>query len=89
MNKLNFLRPDIENLNTYLYSGIFLIFIAILDVSINSFFGSSRLQLHFRTSLKLFSFFLPSELENLSSEKDIEVESRIIKKINSILMQII
>ena len=37
MNKLNFLRPDIENLNTYLYSGIFLISIAILDVSLNSF----------------------------------------------------
>ena len=41
MNKLNFLRPDIENLNTYLYSGIFLIFIAILDVSINSFFNTN------------------------------------------------
>ena len=26
MNKLNFLRPDTENLNTYLYLGIFLIF---------------------------------------------------------------
>ena len=25
MNKLNFLRPDIENLNTYLYTGVFLI----------------------------------------------------------------
>ncbi len=41
MNKLNFLRPDIENLNTYLYSGIFLIFIAILDVSLNSFFNTN------------------------------------------------
>ena len=39
MNKLNFLRPNIENLNTYLYSGIFLISIAILDVSLNSFFN--------------------------------------------------
>ena len=38
MNKLNFLRPDIENLNTYLYSGFFLISIAILDVSLSSFF---------------------------------------------------
>ena len=41
MNKLNFLRPDIKNLNTYLYSGIFLIFIAILDVSSNSFFNTN------------------------------------------------
>ena len=30
MNKLNFLRPDIENLNTYLYSGIFLISIIVI-----------------------------------------------------------
>ncbi len=41
MNKLNFLRPNIENLNTYLYSGIFLITIAILDVSLNSFFNTN------------------------------------------------
>ena len=41
MNKLNFLRPNIENLNTYLYSGIFLISIAILDVSLNSFFNTN------------------------------------------------
>ncbi len=41
MNKLNFLRPDIENLNTYLYSGIFLISIAILDVSLSSFFNTN------------------------------------------------
>ncbi len=41
MNKLNFLRPNIENLNTYLYSGIFLISIAILDVSLSSFFSTN------------------------------------------------
>ncbi len=41
MNKLNFLRPNIENLNTYLYSGIFLISIAILDVALNSFFNTN------------------------------------------------
>ena len=41
MNKLNFLKPNIENLNTYLYSGIFLISIAILDVSSNSFFNTN------------------------------------------------
>ena len=47
MNKLNFLRPNNENLNTYLYSGIFLISIAILDVSLNSFFNTNI------TSIKL------------------------------------
>ena len=41
MNKLNFLRPNNENLNTYLYSGIFLISIAILDVTLNSFFNTN------------------------------------------------
>ncbi len=41
MNKLNFLRPNIENLNTYLYSGIFLISIAILDVTLNSFLNTN------------------------------------------------
>ena len=41
MKKLNFLRPNIENLNTYLYSGIFLISIAILDVTLNSFFNTN------------------------------------------------
>ena len=38
MNKLNFLKPDKENLNTYLYSGSLLIFISILDVFLSSFF---------------------------------------------------
>lgn len=41
MNKLNFLRPNNENLNTYLYSGIFLISISILDVTLNSFFKTN------------------------------------------------
>ena len=39
MNKLNFLKPDKSNLNTYLYLGISLFFISILDVSFNSFFN--------------------------------------------------
>ena len=38
MNKLNFLKPDINNLNTYLYLGSGLFFIAILDVFLNAFF---------------------------------------------------
>ena len=39
MNKLNFLKPDLNNLNTYLYVGSFLIFISLLDVSLNAFFA--------------------------------------------------
>ena len=38
MSKINFLRPDRENLNTFLYLGSFLFFISILDVFLNSFF---------------------------------------------------
>ena len=39
MNKINFLKPDNQNLSIYLYSGSFLFFIAVLDVFLNSFFG--------------------------------------------------
>ena len=38
MNKLNFLKPDKQNLNTYLYSGSFLFFISLFDVFLSSFF---------------------------------------------------
>ena len=38
MNKLNFLKPDVQNLSTYLYIGSFLFFIALLDVFLSSFF---------------------------------------------------
>jgi len=38
MNKLNFLKPDKTNLNTYLYSGSFLFFVGTLDVFLGSFF---------------------------------------------------
>ena len=41
MKKLNFLKPDIDNLNIYLYSGASLIFLAILDVFLGSFFKIS------------------------------------------------
>ena len=47
MNKLNLLKPDLNNLNTYIYTGSFLIFLSILDVFINSFFS------------KNITFFLP------------------------------
>ena len=38
MNKINFLKPDKSNLNTFLYLGSFLFFISVLDVFLNSFF---------------------------------------------------
>ena len=41
MNKLNFLKPDRENLTTYIYSGSILFFIAILDVSLGAFFETN------------------------------------------------
>ena len=39
MSKINFLRPDKNNLNTFLYLGSFLFFISVLDVFLNSFFS--------------------------------------------------
>ena len=39
MSKINFLKPDKQNLSTYLYSGSFLFFIAVFDVFLSSFFG--------------------------------------------------
>ena len=38
MSKINFLKPDKSNLQTFLYAGSFLFFISILDVFLNSFF---------------------------------------------------
>ena len=38
MSKINFLKPDKSNLNTFLYLGLFLFFFSILDVFLNSFF---------------------------------------------------
>ena len=39
MNKLNFLQPDKNNLNTYLYTGVILISLSIFIVFLNSFFN--------------------------------------------------
>ena len=39
MNKLNLLKPDLNNLYTYIYTGSFLIFISALDVFLNAFFS--------------------------------------------------
>ena len=39
MSKINFLKPDKTNLNTFLYLGSSLFFISLLDVSLNSFFS--------------------------------------------------
>ena len=38
MSKINFLKPDRSNLNTFLYTGSFLFFISVVDVFLNSFF---------------------------------------------------
>ena len=43
MSKINFLRPDKDNLNTFLYLGSFLFLISVLDVFINSFFSLNLL----------------------------------------------
>ena len=37
MRKINILKPDKENLNFYLYTGFSLIFLSLLDVTLNSF----------------------------------------------------
>ena len=39
MSKINFLKPDKNNLNTFLYLGSFLFLISVLDVFLNSFFS--------------------------------------------------
>ena len=39
MSKINFLKPDKANLNTFLYLGSFLFLFSVLDVSLNSFVG--------------------------------------------------
>ena len=39
MSKINFLKPDKDNLNTFLYLGSFLFLISVLDVFFNSFFN--------------------------------------------------
>ena len=41
MSKINFMKPDKENLNTFLYLGSALFFIGILDVFLNSFYSSN------------------------------------------------
>ena len=55
MSKINFLKPDISNLNTFLYIGSFLFFFSIVDVFLNSFF-----QLNITSFLpSKISFILP------------------------------
>ena len=34
MSKINFLKPDKSNLNTFLYTGSFLFFISIINIKI-------------------------------------------------------
>ncbi len=39
MSKINFLKPDKDNLTTFLYMGSFLFVISVIDVFLNSFFS--------------------------------------------------
>ncbi len=55
MSKINFLKPNQSNLNTFLYLGTALFFISILDVSLNSF-----LKINITSNLpSIISFILP------------------------------
>ncbi len=55
MNKLNFLQPDKNNLNTYLYTGVILLALSIFIVFLNSFFEKDLISFLPGT----LSFFLP------------------------------
>ena len=55
MNKLNFLQPDKNNLNTYLYTGVTLVSLSIFIVFLNSFFNKDLISFLPGT----ISFFLP------------------------------
>ena len=55
MNKLNFLQPDKNNLNTYLYTGTILVALSIFIVFLNSFFNKDLISFLPGT----LSFFLP------------------------------
>ena len=39
MSKINFLKPDKSNLNTFLYTGSFLFLVSVFDVFLNSFYA--------------------------------------------------
>ena len=77
MNKLNFLKPDRENLTTYIYSGSILFLIAVLDVSLGAFFEKNI------TSFlpSFISFFLPFILGVLGLHL-IRIEFSGIKKLD-------
>ena len=80
MNKLNLLKPDLNNLNTYIYAGSFLIFLSILDVFLKSF-----LNLNLLTFLpNIINFFFPLII-GLMGLQMIRLEysgNRIVDKIN-------
>ncbi len=79
MNKLNFLKPDKENLNTYLYTGSLLFFLSIFDVFINSFF-----KINITSFLpNLLSFILPLILGTVGLHL-IRIEFSGIKNLDSL-----
>ena len=77
MNKLNFLKPDKQNLSTYLYIGSFLFFIAVFDVFLTSFFKTNI------TSFlpNILSFLLPLILGTIGLQL-IRIEFSGIKRLD-------
>ena len=63
MNKLNFIKPNKKNLQTYLLIGTILISISILDVILKSFFGINLTSFLPGT----INFFLPLILGTIGS----------------------
>ena len=55
MSKINFLKPDKDNLNTFLYMGSFLFVISIIDVFLNSFFSLNKLTGFLPASLSFYN----------------------------------
>ena len=76
MKKLNFLKPDKENLNTYIYSGSFLFLISILDVSLSSFFGINIIS------------FLPASVLTLIQASPIPIPTVMTLNVNHIIYSV-
>ena len=57
MMKINFLKPDKDNLHTYLYTGIFLFFLSVVDVPLNSFLLGCFNQ-HYKITPEMFNVWI-------------------------------
>ena len=79
MIKLNFLKPDKENLHTYLYIGLSLFFISILDVFLGAFF-----QINITSFLPEFLSFIFPLIIGLIGLHLIRIEFTGIKNLDSV-----